>query len=152
MFISFPVVGLGFGMMSGVFSLVNVLADSVGPGTVGFNDEPQDFFMISSLLCMAMILLHTFWGVIAFDAWDQRKWLNLIYVWASHLTVSCLVSIPLFCLLFLRKRGEIWYPIIQSIDQYKIELLVFQHAFKILKYNPKYLINEAIYAFSDLVE
>ena len=103
MFISFPVVGLGFGMMSGVFSLVNVLADSVGPGTVGFNDEPQDFFMISSLLCMAMILLHTFWGVIAFDAWDQRKWLNLIYVWASHLTVSCLVSISL---LFLRERGE----------------------------------------------
>ena len=39
MFISFPVVGLGFGMMSGVFSLVNVLADSVGPGTVGFNEE-----------------------------------------------------------------------------------------------------------------
>ena len=79
-------------MMSGAFSLVNVLADSVGPGTVGFNGEPQDFFMISSLLCMAMILLHTFWGVIAFDAWDQRKWLNLVYVWASHLTVSCLVS------------------------------------------------------------
>ena len=79
-------------MMSGVFSLVNVLADSVGPGTVGFNDEPQDFFMISSLLCMAMILLHTFWGVIAFDAWEQRKWLHLVYVWASHLTVSCLVS------------------------------------------------------------
>ena len=105
MFISFPVVGLGFGMMSGVFSLVNVLADSVGPGTVGFNDEPQDFFMISSLLCMAMILLHTFWGVIAFDAWDQRKWLNLIYVWASHLTVSCLVSIPLFFFIILEK-GE----------------------------------------------
>jgi len=84
------VVGLGFGMMSGAFSLVNVLADSVGPGTVGFNNEPQDFFMISSLLCMAMILLHTFWGVIAFDAWEQRKYLNMIYVWASHLTVSCL--------------------------------------------------------------
>merc|ERR1711935_1093548 len=105
------VVGLGFGMMSGVFSLVNVLADSVGPGTVGFNDEPQDFFMISSLLCMAMILLHTFWGVIAFDAWDQRKWLNLIYVWASHLTVSCLTllnekqhywasAIPMYACLF----------------------------------------------------
>jgi len=105
------VVGLGFGMMSGVFSLVNVLADSVGPGTVGFNDEPQDFFMISSLLCMAMILLHTFWGVIAFDAWDQRKWLNLIFVWASHLTVSCLTllnekqhywasAIPMYACLF----------------------------------------------------
>jgi len=84
------VVGLGFGMMSGAFSLINVLADSVGPGTVGFDDKPQDFFMISSLLCMAMILLHTFWGVIAFNAWDQRNWFHLMYVWATHLTVSCL--------------------------------------------------------------
>jgi anterior pharynx defective protein 1 len=33
------VVGLGFGMMSGIFSMVNVLADSVGPGTVGLFDE-----------------------------------------------------------------------------------------------------------------
>ena len=82
-------------MMSGAFSLINVLADSVGPGTVGFDDKPQDFFMISSLLCMAMILLHTFWGVIAFNAWDQRNWFHLMYVWATHLTVSCLVSTEL---------------------------------------------------------
>lgn len=86
------VVGLGFGMMSGAFSLVNVLADSIGPGTVGFQGEQQDFFLISALLCMAMILLHTFWGVITFDALDQKKWLNLAYVWGSHFTVSCLVS------------------------------------------------------------
>ena len=89
---SFLVVGLGFGMMSGAFSLVNILADSLGPGTVGFNGEPQDFFMISAMLCMAMILLHTFWGVITFDALDQKKWINLAYVWLSHFTVSCLVS------------------------------------------------------------
>merc|ERR1711956_15270 len=101
------VVGLGFGMMSGVFSLVNVLADS-------WDLEQLDSMTnhkISSLLCMAMILLHTFWGVIAFDAWDQRKWLNLIYVWASHLTVSCLTllnekqhywasAIPMYACLF----------------------------------------------------
>jgi len=42
------VVGLGFGMMSGAFSLVNVLADSLGPGTVGLNGEPSDFFMASA--------------------------------------------------------------------------------------------------------
>lgn len=30
------VCGLGFGVMAGAFSLVNVLADSVGPGTPGF--------------------------------------------------------------------------------------------------------------------
>ena len=47
--------GLGFGMMSGAFSLVNVLADSLGPGTVGFNGEPKDFFMASAGLCLVSI-------------------------------------------------------------------------------------------------
>ena len=88
----FSVVGLGFGMMSGAFSLVNVLADSIGPGTVGFNNEPQDFFMVSALQGMAMILLQTFWGIITFDALDGKKWIYLAYVWVTHLLVSCLVS------------------------------------------------------------
>lgn len=90
--IVFSVVGLGFGMMSGAFSLVNVLADSIGPGTVGFNNEPQDFFMVSALQGMAMILLQTFWGIITFDALDGKKWIYLAYVWVTHLLVSCLVS------------------------------------------------------------
>ena len=34
------VVGLGFGTMSGAFSLVNVLADSLGPGTLGKSPPP----------------------------------------------------------------------------------------------------------------
>ena len=85
------VVGLGFGMMSGAFSMVNVLADSIGPGTIGLMDNaPKDFFMVSAVLCLCMILLNTCWGVIAFDALDKQKWPNLIYVWVSHLVVSCL--------------------------------------------------------------
>lgn len=85
------VVGLGFGMMSGIFSLINVLADSIGPGTVGLMDQtPKDFFMISAVLCLCMIFLNTFWGVIAFDALDKKNWVNLAFVWLSHLTVSCL--------------------------------------------------------------
>jgi len=85
------VVGLGFGTMSGIFSMINVLADSVGPGTVGLMDNtPKDFFMISAVLCLCMIFLNTFWGVLAFDALDKKKWINLAFVWISHLTVSCL--------------------------------------------------------------
>ena len=91
--IFYLVVGLGFGMMSGAFSLINVLADSAGPGTVGMRGEHQDFFMVSAVMCLGTILLHTFWGVITFDALNRRKWLNLAFVWASHFTVSCLVRI-----------------------------------------------------------
>ena len=79
-------------MMSGVFSMINVLADSLGPGTVGFNNEPQSFFMASAFLCLAMILLHTFWNIVTFDALDNRKWHLLAYVWLTHMGISCLVS------------------------------------------------------------
>ena len=87
------VVGLGFGMMSGAFSLVNVLADSIGPGTVGFEHEPQNFFMVSAATCLAMILCHTSWGVIAFAALDDKKYHLVGFVWVAHFLVSCLVSL-----------------------------------------------------------
>lgn len=49
----FPVViylsvsGLGFGFMSGAFSVVNILADSVGPGTIGIHGDSQHYFLSS---------------------------------------------------------------------------------------------------------
>ena len=79
------VVGLGFGLMSGAFSLVNVLADSLGPGTVGMKGEPQNFFLVSAAMTLCMILLHTAWGVIFFSSLDtgmergtifMRQWLR----------------------------------------------------------------------------
>ena len=39
--------GFGFGLVSGVFSLVNVLADMVGPGTIGIQGDSSHFFITS---------------------------------------------------------------------------------------------------------
>jgi hypothetical protein len=39
--------GFGFGVISGAFSLVNVLGDMTGPGTVGLNGDSQMFFLVS---------------------------------------------------------------------------------------------------------
>ncbi|MGH0117409.1 UNVERIFIED_CONTAM: hypothetical protein FKN15_034596 [Acipenser sinensis] len=39
--------GLGFGFMSGAFSVVNILADSLGPGTVGIHGDSQHYFVSS---------------------------------------------------------------------------------------------------------
>ena len=83
-------VGLGFGLMSGAFSLVNVLADSLGPGTLGFHGEPSGFFIVSSLMTLAMILLHTAWGVIFFASMDTGTYWQTGYVVVTHLLVSCL--------------------------------------------------------------
>nr|KAF6385974.1 aph-1-like protein B, gamma-secretase subunit [Myotis myotis] len=41
--------GLGFGIMSGVFSFVNTLSDSLGPGTVGIHGDSPYFFLNSDL-------------------------------------------------------------------------------------------------------
>lgn len=45
-----PVSGLGFGIISGAFSLVNVLADMVGPGTIGIHGDSKYFFIASGKL------------------------------------------------------------------------------------------------------
>merc|ERR1719483_1531031 len=84
------VVGLGFGLMSGPFSLVNVLAASLGPGTLGFNGEPHNFFIVSALMTLCMVLLHTSWGVIFFSSPDTGTYWQTGFVILSHMFVSCL--------------------------------------------------------------
>ena len=46
--------GLGFGIMSGVFSFVNTLSDSLGPGTVGIHGDPPQFFLNSGMCLVAV--------------------------------------------------------------------------------------------------
>merc|ERR1712112_35379 len=84
------VVGLGSGLMSGAFSLVNVLAASLGPGTLGFNGEPHNFFIVSAVMTLCMVLLHTSWGVIFFSSLDTGTYWQTGFVVVSHMFVSCL--------------------------------------------------------------
>lgn len=84
---------MGFGIISGSFSVINVLADAVGPGTVGIVGDSPDFFLVSAFLSLAFILLHTFWGVIFFQSLDHKRYHLTGYVLISHLIVSCVVSL-----------------------------------------------------------
>ncbi|NXU91668.1 APH1A secretase, partial [Xiphorhynchus elegans] len=105
--------GLSFGIISGVFSVINILADSAGPGTVGIHGDSPYYFITSgeprgrggggqeegcgsegpvslptAFLTMALVLLHTFWGVIFFDACERRRAGGLGLVVGGHLLVS----------------------------------------------------------------
>lgn len=82
------VAGLGFGIMSGAFSMINILADSLGPGIVGIHGESQYYFLTSAFMTMAVTLLHTFWGVVFFDGCENRRWWVIAVVVALHLLVS----------------------------------------------------------------
>ena len=48
--------GLGFGILSGAFSIVNVLADMAGPGTIGIFGDSQYFFLASGELLFSCLL------------------------------------------------------------------------------------------------
>ncbi|XP_051507444.1 gamma-secretase subunit Aph-1b-like [Myxocyprinus asiaticus] len=85
--------GLGFGFMSGAFSVVNILSDSLGPGTVGIHGDPQHYFISSAFMTLAIILLHMFWGVVFFEACETQRWWALGVVVISHLLVSCLTFV-----------------------------------------------------------
>lgn len=82
------VAGLGYGVMSGLFAMVNVLADITGPGSMGLHGDPQNFLIVSAFLTLCFVLLNTFWSVIWFDAWDNRKYVNILAVVVTHLFVS----------------------------------------------------------------
>ncbi|XP_022110352.1 gamma-secretase subunit Aph-1-like [Acanthaster planci] len=82
------VAGLGFGLMSGVLQLVNVIADSRGPGTVGIDGGPSNFLITSAFLTMAFVLLHIVWNVLFFWGCETKKYyVNAIVVF-SHFLVS----------------------------------------------------------------
>ncbi|CAK9830156.1 Gamma-secretase subunit Aph-1 [Anthophora retusa] len=90
------VCGLGFGFMSGAFALANVLADAVGPGTMGLRQGTEYFFIISAATTLCFILLHTFWGVVFFAALDRKNWGQVIWVVGSHLFVSCMTLLNVY--------------------------------------------------------
>jgi len=85
--------GLGFGLMSGAFSLINILADAIGPGTVGLKGDSHHFFLASAFTTLAFILLHTSWSVILFKACDTNHYIMILYVIVSHLCASALTFI-----------------------------------------------------------
>uniref|UniRef100_A0A8C5WZ92 Gamma-secretase subunit APH-1 n=1 Tax=Laticauda laticaudata TaxID=8630 RepID=A0A8C5WZ92_LATLA len=84
------VAGLGFGLMSGAFAMINLLADSLGPGIVGIQGDSQLYFLTSAFMTLVLILLHTFWGIIFFHGCETRRWGEVAAVVLCHLAVSAL--------------------------------------------------------------
>ncbi|XP_051972261.1 gamma-secretase subunit Aph-1b-like isoform X1 [Xyrauchen texanus] len=82
------VAGLGFGIMSGAFSMINILSVSLGPGTVGIFGDSQYYFITTALMTLALTLLHTFWGVVFFEGCEKSRWWVIGVVVSLHLLVA----------------------------------------------------------------
>lgn len=124
------VCGLGFGLMSGAFALVNVLADAAGPATMGLRRGNEFFFMVSSSTTLSFILLHTFWGVIFFSALDNKNWGQIAWVICSHLFVSGMTLL-----------NGIGYQAISITAAYVVLLITMVIAFRVAGGKKQNLIN-----------
>lgn len=114
--------GLGFGLISGAFGIVNILADAGGPATVGLEGGTESFFIVSAAHALCMILLHVFWNVIFFSGCDRRKYEHIIFVVIAHLFVSCMT--------LWNHSGSQWYSLTLSLN-FTMVLVCAIIAFKI---------------------
>lgn len=76
--------GLGFGLMNGAFSLMNVLTDYIGPGTVGLKGDSHHFLLVSSLTSLAFILLNVAWSILMSESVEKSDKRLAIIVIGSH--------------------------------------------------------------------
>lgn len=117
---SFPVCGLGYGVIAGAFSLANTLSHAAGAGTLGLpallkmSDHFGDytFFLMSGEKCHifpsirfynflpihlaintgAIVLLHVAYSVIFWYGCENKKYLYVAGVCVTHLSVTGIVS------------------------------------------------------------
>eukprot|EP00112_Aurelia_sp_Birch-Aquarium-sp1_P015766 Seg352.2 transcript_id=Seg352.2/GoldUCD/mRNA.D3Y31 product="Gamma-secretase subunit APH-1A" protein_id=Seg352.2/GoldUCD/D3Y31 len=113
--------GLGFGMMSGLFAMVNVLADITGPGTIGLYGDYKDFLVVTALLTNCFILLHTCWGILFYDGLEKRCWFRLTFVLLSHMLVALLT--------ILNSKGLYIVPLVVN---YMVLVICLAWAFKVV--------------------
>lgn len=84
--------GLGFGLMNGAFSLMNVLTDYIGPGTVGLKGDSPHFLLVSSLTALAFILLNVAWSIIMSEGIEKSDKRFATIVLVTHLVATTAVS------------------------------------------------------------
>ena len=83
------VLGFGFGLMDGCFSIVNVLDLASGPGNVGLSSLSDNFFIESAFLTNCFILLHICWNVITFKLLKDKHYIQCSALVALHAVCSC---------------------------------------------------------------
>lgn len=91
-----------------------------GPATVGLLGGHQYFLLTSSAQALCMVLLHTFWSVIFFNAVDTQSRLHIGYVVVSHLVVSCLTLLNRLEMYSLTLTASYFITVITAIIAFRV--------------------------------
>lgn len=99
--------GLGHGVAHAVFFCISLLTPAFGPATYYVEKCSQiPFFLVSAIIALAFVTIHTFSMVIAFNGYAEKNRLDQLFVPIVHLvagmmtlinlaTGGCTVGIPL---------------------------------------------------------
>ncbi|XVE84598.1 hypothetical protein DITRI_Ditri17bG0025600 [Diplodiscus trichospermus] len=106
--------GLGHGVAHAVFFCLSLLAPAFGPATYFVNRCSQiPFFLVSEIIALAFVTVHTFSMVIAFNGYAEGNKVDQLFVPSVHLAAGmmtlinfasgcCIIGIPLlFSMAFL---------------------------------------------------
>ncbi|XP_010242751.1 PREDICTED: gamma-secretase subunit APH1-like [Nelumbo nucifera] len=99
--------GLGHGLAHAVFFCLSLLTPAFGPATFYVDKCPQiPFFLISAIISLGFVTIHTYSMVIAFNGYAEGKRIDQIFVPVIHLVAGmvtlinlasggCIIGIPL---------------------------------------------------------
>lgn len=85
--------GLGFGLMNAAFSLMNVLTDYIGPGTVGLKGDSPYFLIVSSMTALAFILLNVSWSILMSQSIEKSDKKLASVVLITHLIATTITFV-----------------------------------------------------------
>ncbi|KAK4782299.1 hypothetical protein SAY86_016401 [Trapa natans] len=105
--------GLGHGVAHAVFFCLSLLTPAFGPATFYIERcSKMPFFLVSALIALSFVTIHTFSMVIAFNGYSEGNKVDQVFVPVVHLVAGlvtlvnfahegCLVGIPLLYLMAL---------------------------------------------------
>jgi len=88
--------GLGHGVAHAVFFCLSLLTPAFGQATFYVERcSKMPFFLASALIALGFLVIHTFSMIIAFNAYDERKKSDQIFVPVVHLTAAVMTLVNL---------------------------------------------------------
>lgn len=122
--------GMGHGVAHAVFFCISLLTPAFGPATYYVEKCSQiPFFLVSSLIALAFVTIHTFSMVVAFGGYAEgnridQYFVPIIHVAAGMFTLinlassGCIIGIPLLYILALLTLGQcgksVWRRLAES--------------------------------------
>lgn len=112
--------GLGHGVAHAVFFCLSLLTPAFGPATY-YVDRclHVSFFLVSAIISLGFVMIHTFSMVIAFNGYAEGKKTDQIFVPVVHMLAAvmtlinlapggCVVGVPLLCFVMLLTLQYCW--------------------------------------------